>query len=452
MGRLWQVGWFRWLVMRLLIAGALYAAIYTTTSFLLQRAVGREVQALHAAGFPVYVTDLDRRKVPEAEDAGPLFRAAEVLCEDAYAERPNLEDSLVILENGRLLIDAEDGMRPATEAEIEQAESLIRKYGRILEIIDQAAERPGFNSQVKYEDGIAALLPAVIPDRRLARLSRAAAELACHRGDFPAAVRHLAAIKTLTRACRDEPVLICLLVRIAMEDMLYLSVREIVAAYPVPEERLAALQKLLAYDSEDDRRAVAAVAGEVLMMTTTVQTLLRGQVPTLDERGPASGSGSMRGLPRLWLLLNELEYLRFWRGQMEELKAAGWPERPVQTPHPGMTIPRYAVFARVLAPNFNAVWSHVTARETSRRVTAWGVALRRHKLQTGSYPDRLDDLPPSLRTGLGEAVDPFSGQPLVYRREGDGFFLCSFGPNGKDDGGKIDRETRADDIAFRVTR
>jgi len=37
---------------------------------------------------------------------------------------------------------------------------------------------------------------------------------------------------------------------------------------------------------------------------------------------------------------------------------------------------------------------------------------------------------------LSDGIDPFSGEPLKYRREDDGSFtLWSFGENFKDDGG-----------------
>jgi len=34
-------------------------------------------------------------------------------------------------------------------------------------------------------------------------------------------------------------------------------------------------------------------------------------------------------------------------------------------------------------------------------------------------------------------IDPFTGKPLVYRREGEGFIVYSLGTNQKDDGGRM---------------
>ena len=81
-----------------------------------------------------------------------------------------------------------------------------------------------------------------------------------------------------------------------------------------------------------------------------------------------------------------------------------------------------------------------------------GIELERHRAATGSYPETLEKLP---LTDLKELpVDPFSGRPFVYHKEGDGYVLYSVGPNGRDDGGKRDlKDPEApDDIAWTVER
>ncbi len=46
----------------------------------------------------------------------------------------------------------------------------------------------------------------------------------------------------------------------------------------------------------------------------------------------------------------------------------------------------------------------------------------------------LDALVPGILTEV--PIDPFTGKPLVYRREGEGFIVYSLGSNQKDDGGR----------------
>jgi hypothetical protein len=80
-----------------------------------------------------------------------------------------------------------------------------------------------------------------------------------------------------------------------------------------------------------------------------------------------------------------------------------------------------------------------------------GIELEMHRRSTGSYPDSLAELKPTYFKEL--PVDPFSGQPFHYRKEGKGYLLYSVGENGKDEEGLKDvweEDHRADDIAWSV--
>jgi len=69
------------------------------------------------------------------------------------------------------------------------------------------------------------------------------------------------------------------------------------------------------------------------------------------------------------------------------------------------------------------------AYETARGVTllaATRLLANRPRQTTAPFPDRISDLP----------LDPFSGIPLRYRKEGRGFVVFSVGPDGAFDGGR----------------
>ncbi len=63
-----------------------------------------------------------------------------------------------------------------------------------------------------------------------------------------------------------------------------------------------------------------------------------------------------------------------------------------------------------------------------------GLACRLHKSRTGQYPEKLETLVPGILSEV--PIDPFTGKPFVYRREGEGFIVYSLGSNEKDDGGR----------------
>ena len=79
------------------------------------------------------------------------------------------------------------------------------------------------------------------------------------------------------------------------------------------------------------------------------------------------------------------------------------------------------------------------------------LALEKHRLRHGSYPESLDGLDADILPAV--PPDPMIGEPMRYRAEEAGFLLYSVGLNRRDDGGehggRNDPEDR-DDIAWRV--
>ena len=65
------------------------------------------------------------------------------------------------------------------------------------------------------------------------------------------------------------------------------------------------------------------------------------------------------------------------------------------------------------------------------RLTRIAAALAAHRASAGKYPASLDALSPKPLASL--PLDPFSGQPFVYRTMGDGYVLYSLYENGVDD-------------------
>ena len=57
------------------------------------------------------------------------------------------------------------------------------------------------------------------------------------------------------------------------------------------------------------------------------------------------------------------------------------------------------------------------------------VALRRFRLDHGSYPDELSALAPEYLASV--PIDPFTGRPPVYARKGAGFELHAEGPKSR---------------------
>jgi len=67
-------------------------------------------------------------------------------------------------------------------------------------------------------------------------------------------------------------------------------------------------------------------------------------------------------------------------------------------------------------------------------ITHVAIALQRYHLDHGNYPEDLDQLVPDYLSAI--PLDPFTGNPLIYKpNTGDPFLLYSLGNNRIDDGG-----------------
>jgi len=80
--------------------------------------------------------------------------------------------------------------------------------------------------------------------------------------------------------------------------------------------------------------------------------------------------------------------------------------------------------------------------------TLIAVELEAHRQAVGDYPTHLTDIKLAYLEELPS--DPCSGQPFHYEKRDDGYLLYSLGANGKDDGGKSDRDQGFDDIPWTV--
>ena len=70
---------------------------------------------------------------------------------------------------------------------------------------------------------------------------------------------------------------------------------------------------------------------------------------------------------------------------------------------------------------------------SSRQSTRILIALRRHKEETGTWPETIEQIEPKLPEQM--LIDPQNNGPFVYKHDGDDFVFYSKGPNNIDEGG-----------------
>ncbi|MHC4704385.1 MAG: hypothetical protein ACYTFQ_27860, partial [Planctomycetota bacterium] len=71
--------------------------------------------------------------------------------------------------------------------------------------------------------------------------------------------------------------------------------------------------------------------------------------------------------------------------------------------------------------------------EATRRASPILIAIRRYKIETGQWPETLEQIEPKLPEQM--LIDPQNGGSFVYKIDGDSFVFYSKGPNGIDENG-----------------
>jgi type II secretory pathway pseudopilin PulG len=91
------------------------------------------------------------------------------------------------------------------------------------------------------------------------------------------------------------------------------------------------------------------------------------------------------------------------------------------------------VMISLLLPALNATIDAQDRQNTTLDLTRLAAALAVYRAEHGAYPQKLDDLIPSVLKKL--PVDLYNSKPFIYQRKDDGYLLYSAGENGADDSG-----------------
>jgi hypothetical protein len=119
-------------------------------------------------------------------------------------------------------------------------------------------------------------------------------------------------------------------------------------------------------------------------------------------------------------------------------------------PPAGLPPPKSAnVFIALALPSLTASFDAYATASAYRDALLVAIAADRHRLKTGRFPSQLSELTPDYLASVPH--DPFDGQPLRFRAEGNDILVYSIGRDGKDDGGQNSPAKSSEpDIVVRV--
>lgn len=319
-----------------------------------------------------------------------------------------------------------------------------------LREIEGAASRPAMAFPVRYQDTFSALLPHLSYTKSLATIYRLRATARLASSDASGALQDIKTGWRLGNFSASEPFLVSYLVGAAIDGAMTQPIWEGLQAKSWNDPQLAELDALLA-SRDYDALCRRAINGERAASNALMEKLIADPAEFDRASGILNGresSGAMRmvgKLPASFFIFENLIAQNRWYDEVlprdgsspDFREAHQGIERLLATPwHPSDAL------VRVFFPALGNVFLRAAAVEAHQSLARTAIALERHHLANGSYPDALAALTPKfLPTALN---DPFGKAPLYYSKTTDGrYLLYSVGRNGTDDKGHSTKKARS---------
>lgn len=304
----------------------------------------------------------------------------------------------------------------------------LETVGTELKEIADASRRPYARFAISYEDGVE-VVPALLPHfqvlRMLARIYSVRATVELAQSQPETAAEDVETIFRLADSLRDEPLLICQLVRIAILQIALQDLWQGLIQHQWSDAQLAVFQREL-QQMDFLSSGHLAMQGERAFFNDMV-----------NQQSACASAKAFRG----FLYQNMLAANRFFEEQM--LPVFNLTEHrfdPRRADFGGgqllkMRRTPYNLYIRLSLPGLSQTIRHFVNAQAQVDQGMIACALERYRLAQGQYPETLDVLVPHFIDKIPH--DVIDGQPLRYRGTAGGYIVYSVGWNETDDSGVI---------------
>jgi hypothetical protein len=341
---------------------------------------------------------------------------------------------------GLPIVSTSDAIPPPGQAweKLAKAEQLVDQYAAQLERLHQAAAMDG---QARYpvdlSRGPETIVSHVQHLRQAARVLALDAHVRAHRGDVEGAVHSMTTIAALADSLDREPIMVSQLVRVAIESIAVNTMAELTPYLQLNDSQWQRLADSLREDEQPADSLQRTIAGEQAMGLVAFnqldETTGLGMISRDDDR--AYYLESMQRLSEACELPPRQAMHAAQQIQQDIADTVG--NSPISRL-------RYTLTSMAMPASDNFVGA-VFDSQARRRVGQTLLAIHRYRQQRGAWPPSLDQLVADYLPQL--PLDPYTGKPLLYRVEGNGYVLYSVGKNGMDDGRN---EQHGLDVVIRV--
>lgn len=420
---------------RKIIIRILFALLVVVAAVLVVRAVlnitegrrlARTLADLKAKGVPLTVKDL-ASSCPEGENGAQLWKAAEEL----YAfEGEDIKLLNEVYQN--FVRDV-----PNAAEKWSAVARLIEKNRRVLDLIPEVAGKPCFQYGDTGVKSWEKRIPDAIKILRATRLLGLDAFLSAEKGDMRASLDRLRTGLRFAPKIAEESTLITYLIAVADAKTCLLFLNKTISGREVGAELLLPVLGDLGDSQINHWKTLMrnSIRGErVLFMDV-------GMPPSVASLRQAFGGNAWTESVYYWLVRpfvkrDVSQNLPKYADLEARASSSYYQTRDFWKPYQDhlRRLPWYAIVSKNVLPEMEATFLKTATLDALILTARSGLACRIFKSRTGEYPKNLEALVPGLLTEV--PVDPFTGKPLVYRREGKGFIVYSLGSNLKDDGGR----------------
>lgn len=391
------------------------------------RKLARTLAGLKAQGIPLTAKDL-ATPCPDEDNGARLWKAVEnLLTTEEGPARGTLSGAF-----GKYA-----GGNPPDTASRAALRRLVAENDKALGLVDEIGSKPCFLLRDPALPLYQTLVPNTLKMIHATQLLGFSALFAAEDGDVPGAINRVRAGLKFSPMAAGEGTLMAYLVAVADTRMLTLFLGDIGPGRPIADETLIRLIGELDPDRWRERLAKAIRGERVLFIE--VGTLssradmkelywISGEPSILKKVGawiirPVIKTDVRKTLP-VFAQLEEQAGRPYFEGRdFLRAQAQGSEKRPW-----------YAFLSKAMVGNFDAAFLKEAQLEATLLAARTGLACRLYKSRTGQYPENLEALVPTILKEV--PIDPFTGKPFLYRRQGQGFIVYSLGSNQKDDGGR----------------
>jgi hypothetical protein len=328
----------------------------------------------------------------------------------------------------------------------EDLDAYLARLAPLLDELNAAiAARPYLRYEYDWDKLYAIILPQVGPVRALAQVAALQALADLESGRPADAAARLRIGLRLGMAMQSEPFLISQLVANSVGSVSIAVIWQGQQGHQWSAAELAEFAALLA-----EHRLLEGYHNAFRAECALGITVLRQAAEKKDSNfakyvgdEPSMAAGYARlfaAIPSGWLYQNAVTYGRVWeRNVVASIDPAARRVRPERAKYSKEEFARtpYGFFASMILPSVNRLSAAAGAGQTGLDLARVAVALERHRLAHGTYPETLAPVL-AADPALGALHDVFTGEPYRYRRESDGgFTLWGTGENRTDDGARM---------------